>query len=190
MKSIKLMFIYGLQGSKSISRLICFTARYHGVDVVISLGDIVSPSIIHWLNTECGIRILGVLGRYDNASVVWALKRVNGLAECRFIDIDGVKIYGFGLSGCLPRRQSNLVDVLVSSIPGVMYTCCRKYSDIVDSIIETMKPRLIALGGCSDPCQFNNVISPGDVRRGYVCLVELNRLRYDVVFQNIYTYIL
>lgn len=181
----KFIFSYGLQGSKSLSRLLCFIVKYLGVDAFITLGDIVSPSIIYWLNKQCGVRVLGVLGKYDNVAVASALKKIEGLLECHDINISGVKFYGLGFTGCNSLVHLRNVDIFVSSLPGVNYTCCNPCTDLVDQIIERVNPLIIAVGNCKSPCKKGKVISPGSVRLGYICIVEFVKPEAKVLFTNI-----
>ncbi len=189
--STSLIFIYELMGSKHLSRLLCFIAKYHGVSSIILLGDTVSPEIIQWLSSKCKVNIYGVLGRLDNASIANTLRNINGLIECKATSIKNVVIYGYGFSGCSHKLSSiSKVDVLVTSIPGLKYTCCGSRSDIVDDVVEAFKPRLIITGDCMKPCFKDNVFSPGSIRKGFIGLVEVKDLFPTPRWVNIYDFII
>ncbi|MFZ8782546.1 MAG: phosphoesterase [Desulfurococcaceae archaeon] len=172
---LRLITVHDLQGSKSLVRILCFLARFLGADAVVLLGNTVSPTIIEWLSSSCRVRVMGILGSYDNASVAVALNRIGGLAECRLIKHGELRLLGIGLSSC-PDAYIEKVDIVVSSLPGLEYTCCRACSDILDSAIKRLKPRLVVTGTCKKPC-FNpekSVFSPGSLRLGFLGLVELS----------------
>ncbi|MEM4718198.1 MAG: hypothetical protein QXE81_05510 [Desulfurococcaceae archaeon] len=169
----KLMFAHGLLGSKHLARMICISAKITRSDTLILLGDTVSPSILKWLVQHCGLRVLGVLGRYDNAALASELRRINGLIECKTVKIGEIVLYGYGFPGCHPQITEHIkVDILVSSLPGLKYTCCNKCSDIVDLLIDRLSARLTVIGGCEYPCIDERTFSPGSVQRDYIGLID------------------
>ena len=142
------------------------------------LGNTVSPTVVAWLNSNCNMRVFGVLGECDNAAVAVTLSKIGGLIECKRVEYNGIGLLGAGLSGCQKIPGEN-VDILFSCLPGLKYTCCGTYSDKIDSIIESTKPKLVVTGTCRKPC-FNvekHVFSPGDVRLGFLGLVEFTENR-------------
>lgn len=155
--------------------MICIFSKMAGSDTLILLGDTVSPSILNWLTQHCGLRIFGVLGRYDSAALVSELKRMGGLIECRTVRIGRIMLYGYGLTGCNPQVVENTkVDVFVSSLAGLRYTCCNKCSDLVDLLVDQLDARLVITGGCEYPCIDKRLFSPGSVQKDYVGLLEIN----------------
>jgi len=179
---VRLLLVSDLMGFKHYTGLICYLYEKLHADSTILLGNTISPSIVRQLVENCNMRVYGVLGRYDNASLASILIEVNGLLECKSIMVKDVSIYGYGLSGCEPRRVEK-IDILVSSIPGRKYTCCTKCSDMVDRIIEYLKPRLIITGGCSRSCQSGNTLSPGRASNGFIGLLNYENGEY--VFNEI-----
>ncbi|MEM1529620.1 MAG: hypothetical protein QXU03_01365 [Desulfurococcaceae archaeon] len=147
---------------------------------MILLGDVISPTIVKWIHEVCGARVLGVLGRYDNAATVAALSSVDGFIECKSLEIEGVSIYGIGLSGCV-NIKGEKADIVISSLPGFKYGCCNPKVDTVDSFIELLKPRLVITGSCRKPCRAGNVFSPGSIALGYMGLLELGEEFYHNV---------
>lgn len=147
------------------------------------LGETISPTIIDWLYKECGIKVFGVLGRYDEASVAQALKKNNGLLECKQASTNGVRLYGIGLSGCIPASPAG-ADILISSVPGLKYTCGPKGSDVVDAVAELIKPKMTIVGGIATPCRGELVFSPGSMRVGYLGLVRVTSSAIHVIPVN------
>lgn len=184
---LKLLLAYGLRGSKPLSRLLCHALKYHGVDALILLGDTASPTIVKWLYETCSAKVLGLLGRYDDVATVTALSNINGLIECRSLNVKGVLIYGIGLSGCVNIAEEK-VDIVVSSLPGFKYGCCNPKVDVVDHVIELLKPRLVITGSCRKPCKAGDVFSPGSIALGYIGLLELDGgLHYKVRAVNLHS---
>lgn len=160
-------------GSKHLTRILCFIAKYYNVPNIVLLGNTVSPEIIDWLKYRCKVKVLGVLGRYDEASIASKMRALDSLIECRITNIGGITIYGYGFSGCSPKLDLRVeIDVFVTSIPGLKYSCCGERSDVIDVIIETMNPRLIITGDCEKPCFNNGVFSPGSIQKGFIGVVE------------------
>lgn len=183
----RLLLVYGLYGSKSLSRLLCYALKHHGADALLLLGDVVSPTIVKWLHETCRTMVLGVLGRHDNAATVTALSNINGLIECKSLSVKGVLIYGIGLSGCIDVAEEK-TDVVVSSLPGFKYGCCNPKVDTVDHVIELLKPRLVVTGSCREPCEADNVFSPGSIALGYVGLLEHDGvLHYNIRAINLHS---
>lgn len=167
--------------------MLCYALKYHGSSALILLGDIVSPTIVKWLHETCSIKVLGVLGRHDNAATVTALSDVNGLIECRSLNVKGALIYGIGLSGCVNVTEGR-ADIVVSGLPGFKYGCCNPQIDTVDYVIELLRPRLVITGFCRKPCRADNVFSPGSIALGYVGLLELyDKLHYDLRTVNLHS---
>lgn len=171
--SSRLLFAYGILGSAPLSRLLCYASRYLRTETLVLLGDMVSPSIVKWLFELCGLRVLGVLGRYDSAATATALSDVNGLIECKMINVGRITLYGVGLSGCTDLPASSTVDILISNLPGLRNGCCDPRSDLVDRIADVLKPRLIVTGLCRRPCKAGSVFSPGSIGLGYIGLFDL-----------------
>lgn len=178
-KYTRLLAVYGLLGSKIAERALCFIARYLGVNAVVLLGNTVSPQAIYRLSNECSVRVLGVLGELDNPVVAQALKAVQGLLECRLIEVNGVKLFGLGLSSCHVPKSS--IDVLIASRPGVRVTCCGPGSDIVDRIYSACKSRVVLVGGCKHPCTREGVVSPGTLGLGYFGLLDVGEHGYTFI---------
>jgi hypothetical protein len=165
---------YELLGSNTLEKSICFASKVLNADAVILLGDTASPSIITSLYNKCGIRVLGVLGSLDEASVAHALKSVQGLLDCRAIEFGGVLLYGYGVGTCVSSKPSTEVDILFSSKPGCVWGCCRPCSDVVDSVCNIIKPKLVVTGGCKYPCSRGRAFSPGSARLGYFAILKYN----------------
>lgn len=182
---LRFLLVYGLYGSKPLSRLLCHVSRYYYVNAVILLGDIVSPSTVKWLYEVCGIKVLGVLGRSDSVAVAATLSSINGFIECKSVNFKNVVVYGIGLSGCANVAEKKRVDIMVSSLPGLKYGCCSPCSDVVDYFVELLEPRIIITGFCRNPCNVNNVISPGNITLGYVGLLKIHEECYGFHIINI-----
>jgi len=179
----------GFMGRKYLVGLTCYTCRVLGVEAIILLGDVVSPSIIQRL-LQCGMRVYGVLGRYDDASVASTLSSMDSLIDCKLVKIGDLNVYGYGLSGCKHRfTEGGVVDLLVSSLPGRIYTCCNEVRGPIDPLVELLKPRLVATGGCSKPCRKHQLLSPGGVEHGYIGVVESEGNKLDVILLNMYSVI-
>ncbi len=170
---MRLIVAYDLMGYKSLSRILCFTAKYIRASGIVLLGNTASPTIVEWLSSNCRLRTLGVLGECDSPALAVALSRSGELLECKYTEYGGLSLIGVGLSGChdLPERG---VDVVFTSQPGFQYTCCHSGWDWVDRVIERVKPKLVIIGGCERPCLNLNkrVFSPGTVRLGFIGVVE------------------
>ncbi|MEM1639847.1 MAG: phosphoesterase [Desulfurococcaceae archaeon] len=169
----KLLLVHELMGSKHLTRTLCFIAKYYDVPGIVLLGNTVSPEIIDWLKYRCKVEVLGVLGRYDEASIASKMRALNGLIECRIVNIGGITIYGYGFSGCSPELDLGVeIDVFATSIPGLKYSCCGARSDMIDAIVETLNPRLVVTGGCEKPCFNSKVFAPGSIQKGFIGVVE------------------
>lgn len=175
---LRLLAVYDLEASKTLSRILCVIARTLGVDAVILLGDTVSPVIIDWLVERCVIPTYGVLGRLDDASVSQSLRRHNGLLEGRLVNLKGYVLTGIGVSPS-PLGESR-VDVLATYRPGPGVRCCSVSSDIVGEAVESLKPRLILAGACVEPCVEGNLISPGSALKNHFMYVAIERDSYIV----------
>ena len=172
----RFLAIYGLHGSKPLSRLLCFISRYYKVNALILLGSTISPTLIKWFFEICNIPVLGILDQYDNISIAHVLSEYNALIECKIKTINGVNIYGVGLSGCNRiDTYTNRIDILATSIPGLKYTCCREGSDTIDTLIEHYNPLIVLTGYCSEPCIEEKLFSPGHARRGFIGIIEINK---------------
>ncbi|WP_042667605.1 metallophosphoesterase family protein [Desulfurococcus amylolyticus] len=167
---LRVLALYELNASRTLSRLTCLAARILGVDAVILLGDTVSPLIIKWLYEKCGLRVLGVTGRLDDESIPQYLKSIGGLLDGRVVELKNHKITGLGAS---PITQVyGKIDVLATFKPGFMMDCCNIYSDVAGRIIEAVNPSLTLAGGCRDPCMAGRVIAPGSIQKDYLAYVE------------------
>lgn len=183
---INFIVAYGLMGSIRASRIICTLSKILGIDTLLLLGDTVSPSIIKWLTETCGIKVYGVLGRYDNPALSRLLRSYNSLIECKLVDIDGLSVYGYGYTRCEPRSHNyNGIDILATSICGVRYTCCSKQSDLVDEIASTIRARIVLTGGCIEPCHRDSIYSPGSAIHGFIGLVR--KIDGNIKFNFIHT---
>jgi len=167
---VRLLLISDLMGLKHYVGVICYVYKRYHSDAIVLLGNTVSPSIVRYFVEQCETRVYGVLGRYDNASLASVLSEVGGLLDCKSVDAYDVSIYGYGLSGCIPRGVQK-ADILVTSIPGRRHTCCIAGTDIVDRIAEVVSARVIITGGCVKPCQHGTTISPGSARHGFAGLL-------------------
>lgn len=184
--SNNILFVYELMGSYSPARALCFVSKLIRSNALILLGDTVSPSIIQWLIEQCSIRVYGVLGRYDNPAVASILRKNNGLIECKLLEINGLQVYGYGYTGCTPILKDTFhVDVLVTNSCGARYTCCMKKSDIIDRLIDSLKPRLVVTGSCRYPCRSEIVFSPGSLREGYLGVINTADNELKVYVENI-----
>jgi len=172
---VRLAVVHDLMGCKSLVRILYFIAKYIGVNGIVLLGNTVSPTIVDWLSSNRGLRVLGVLGECDSIALAVSLSKCSGLLECKYTEYENLSLLGLGLSGChdLPERN---VDVVFASQPGFQYTCCHSGSDWVDYVVKRVKPKLIVTGGCKRPC-FNpstRVFSPGSVRLGFIGIVDFS----------------
>jgi hypothetical protein len=182
----KLIAIYGLLGRKYTTGLLCYLAKRLGVKHTLILGDIGSPSVIERL-ISCGLRVYGVLGRYDDPSVATTLSRSGGLLECRQVALNEGVLYGYGMSGCTPQPVSYVDNIiLISSMVGYKYSCCRGVKGPLDTIVELIKPNYIVTGGCVEPCIDNKIYSPGSLVKGYVGVIELDHGVFSAKSLNVY----
>jgi len=179
--TLKLLLVYGLKSSRTISRLLCLASRLLDVDALLLLGDTVSPSIVEWLTMVCGVRVLGLLGRLDDAAIPQYLRRINGLLDGRVLELKGYRLLGIGVTPVFPKDLAigKGVDIVATYRPSSR-ECCGIHSDIVAGIVDTLKPRLVVAGSCSEPCVLDALISPGDVWRGYIGYIEVNHASYSV----------
>lgn len=181
-----ILLAYELMGSYSLARALCFVSKLIRSSALILIGDTVSPSIIQWLIEQCSVRVYGVLGRYDNPAVASILRKNNGLIECKLLEINGLHVYGYGYTGCTPVLEDKFdIDVLVTSLCGAKYTCCVKKSDIVDALIDALRPRLVVTGSCRDPCRSEMVFSPGSLQGGYLGMMNITDNELKVYVENI-----
>ncbi len=175
---VKIIVVYDLWGSKSSARVLCFIAKSLRADVLVLLGNTISPVIIEWLISSCNLHVLGVLSKYDSAAVAVALSRRNSLLECKSVEYSGIRLLGIGVSGC-QQAELERADIVFSSLPGLRYTCCYPRSDRIDAVIESVKPKLVVTGECEKPCFTPNtcVFSPGSVKLGFLGLLEISASR-------------
>jgi len=184
----RLLVAHGIMGSKPLSRLLCYASKYFNVEAVILLGNTISPSVVRWLSHTCGLKVFGVLGRHDSAATASALSSINGLIDCKMVTFKGVTLYGLGLSGCTGPLPAGHVDVVVSSLPGLKYGCCKPRSDVVDHYVDALRPRLVVTGLCNKPCSAGSVFSPGSLALGYIGLLDLTEDGHVVRAVNVHTY--
>jgi len=172
---VRIAVAQDLWGSKNSAKILCFIVKFLGSDLLILLGNTISPGIIEWLISSCNLRVLGVLSRYDNAAVAVTLSKRNSLLECKSVEYSGISLLGVGVSGC-QQVMLEKADIVFSSLPGLHYTCCHPCSDRVDVIIEGVKPKLIVTGECEKPCFIPNtsVFSPGSLKLGFLGLLEIS----------------
>lgn len=183
--NLRLIAVHDLRGSRSLSRLLCIASRVLNANTILLLGDTVSPGIIKWLVEECGIRVLGVLGRLDDASIAQSLKNYNGLLESRVVELEGYRVMGLGVIPMYPGRVK--VDVLATYKPGVEY--CSVYSDTVRRIIQEVKPLLVVAGSCVTPRVLENTVFPGSAWRGSYAFIEIYNHTYKVELKEFKTLI-
>ncbi|MEM4534696.1 MAG: hypothetical protein QW764_01495 [Desulfurococcaceae archaeon] len=171
----RFLAVYELLGSKSMERTLCFLLKHFKANTVILLGNTTSPSAIYWLSKVCGATILGVLGELDNPAVSQALKAVNGLLDCRGATVHGLKLFGYGVGTCSSTCTiADSIDVLVTSQPGFIRSCCKLGNDNVDHLHDLLRPKLLLAGGCRYPCMRDGIYSPGSLRLGYFGVLSVD----------------
>lgn len=187
---MKLLTLYGLQGSKTLTRLTCYLTKRNNIDVVVLLGDIVSPSIIEWLSKICGVRVFGVDGKLDEYSVITTLKSINGFISGKAVDLGGIIIGGLGISFQGLNFGYREIDILVTYMQGRRYNCGGRGVDTVDHFIDYYKPLVVIMGNSLMPCisKDENIYSPGSARFGHAGILVYDR--NEPVFENVnYEYV-
>ena len=182
-------------GRENIASLLRLYLVENSIDYLFLLGNTLSPNIILDLANLPGLRLIGVTGNYDNASIATTLKKLGGLVEARVYDTGFAKVYGVG---CNVRQavenakqvDQRPIDVLASFYPGYKYICGGNYGvESIDYIIDNIRPRLIVYGKCRRPCIMDNIVCLGPGYKGYTMIAFFDR-EVNVEMINLYDYYL
>lgn len=188
----KIVFISQLMGREYIASLLRLYLIEKHVDILFLLGNILSPKIVSELARIQGLYLLGLPGNYDDVSITILLRRINGFVEARKHSVGVISFYGIGCNVRqavinIMRETINNVDVLASFYPGYKYVCGEnKGLEIIDEIIERLKPRLIVYGKCSNPCILDNIICLPPGYKGYVVFISLDKDSFEASIINLY----
>lgn len=161
-----------------MARKICYFSWRHGSTFLVTLGDIVSPSVVEWFSETCGISISGIIGSLDNPSVANALRKHGFLLEGRLLELNGLRFVGIGVSTDVEEFTERIktVDILLSYYPGVKYSCYKRGDPRIDVLAGSLKAKLVIYNS-REPYFANYAFTPGSAWRGYVGLLDLETLK-------------
>lgn len=182
------MVLTDLRGNRSVASLAKIFSIELRVDYVVLLGNTVSPSIIKDLASS-GLRIIGISGYLDDASVIDALKKHGVYGDSKILDLDGLTVFLLGLAfeESLVRAKDRYKDsILLTYYPGFKHRCCcNGYVESVDELVFAMNPRIVVTGRCPYPCFNGYTVSPGYGYLGYTLLIEYTS-NIDLKFINLW----
>lgn len=186
-----------IYGNKVVSSIIKYAVKNLSVDLVILVGDTVSPQIIYDIYKTTQTPVMGIPGIYDDVSVIKALKEIDGFLEGQIKNNNKIKIAGIGVSidssiNSLVSKTSN-VDLLVTYYPGRKHNPLRSNGLAkIDKLIDTIKPKTIIFGKGRGKCVFNeHYIYPGEGFKGYFTVLSFseNLLLEKVKCYDIYSFL-
>ena len=172
----RIVFIGELRGRRTVVSLLKLFVVENSVKYLFLLGNTIAPSTIHDLLSVEGLIVKGVTGNYDDASIATTLKKIDGLIEAKFVDTGFFTVYGIGYNVRQAVDQATgrdeKVDMIISFFPGNKYSCTNPGLELVDKVVEHLKPRLILYGRCEKPCIKDNIVCPGPGYKGYLAHVD------------------
>ena len=186
-----------IYGNKVVSSIIKYAVKNLSVDLVILVGDTVSPQIIYDIYKTTQTPVMGIPGIYDDVSVIKALKEIDGFLEGQIKNINKIKIAGIGVSidssiNSLVSKTSN-VDLLVTYYSGRKHNPLRSNGLAkIDKLIDRIKPKTIIFGKGRGKCVFNeHYIYPGEGFKGYFTVLSFseNLLLEKVKCYDIYSFL-
>lgn len=182
------MVITDLRGNRSVATLVKTFSSLLKVNYVILLANTVSPTIVGDI-AKSGSRIVGVAGNLDDPSVIDAFKKHGIFVESRILNLNGLRTFFTGLAFNESLRNISKVeqvDIFITYYPGFKHSCCcNGYVKAVDSIIDSLKPRLVVTGKCMNPCYNGYVASPGQGYLGYSLIIDYSN-NYWLKFVNLW----
>ncbi len=194
---LSILALSRIYGNKVVSSIIKYVVKSLSIDLVLFVGDTVSPQIIYDMYKSTRTIVMGVPGIYDDVSVIKALKEVNGFLEGQLKNFNKIRIAGIGISidssiNSLMSKISN-VDLLVTYYPGRKHNPLRSNGLAkIDKFIDKIRPKTIIFGKGGGECVFNeHYIYPGEGFKGYFTVLRFseNLLLEKVKCYDIYSFL-
>ncbi|MCD6301323.1 MAG: hypothetical protein J7L82_04555, partial [Staphylothermus sp.] len=197
---LNILALSRIYGNKIVSSIIKYVVKSLSIDLIIFVGDTVSPRIIYDIYKSTRVKVMGIPGIYDDVSVIKALKDINGFLDGHFIELNNIKIAGIGVSidSSINSLMSKIkvLDLLVS------YYLGRKHNPLgtnglakIDKFIDNTKPKFIIfskVGEKKEKCvHIGQYIYPGNGFRGYFTVLTFshNSLLEKVRCYDIYSFL-
>ncbi len=194
---LSILALSRIYGNKIVSSIIKYVVKNLSIDVVLFVGDTVSPQIIYDMYKSTRAIVIGVPGIYDDVSVIKVLKEINGFLEGQLKKFNKIRIAGIGISIDSSINslvyKTNDVDLLVTYYPGRKHNPLRSNGLAkIDKLIDKIRPKTIIFGKGRGKCVFNeHYIYPGEGFKGYFTVLSFseNLLLEKVKCFNIYSFL-
>ena len=194
---LSILALSRIYGNKVVSSILKYVVKSLSINLVLFVGDTVSPQIIYEIYKSTRTSVMGVPGIYDDVSVVKTLKEINGFLEGQLKNFNKIRIAGIGVSidssiNSLVSK-TNDVDLLVTYYPGRKHNPPRSSGLAkIDELIDKIKPKTIIFGKGRGKCVFNeHYIYPGEGFKGYFTVLSFseNLLLEKVKCYDIYSFL-